>query len=61
MSASLRQSGITSQSAVQGPGAALPSLLFKDTPMVVAPDIPAYDAEEESTDVTGIEEGAYPL
>lgn len=39
MSASLRKGGITGASAVQGPGASLPSLVFKDTPMVVAPDI----------------------
>ena len=47
MSQKLRTEGITQASAIQGPGAALPSLFFKDTPVVVAPDIIEEDDPHE--------------
>eukprot|EP00873_Tetraselmis_striata_P015127 jgi/Tetstr1/435391/TSEL_002648.t1 len=46
MSASLRSTGIAAGSAVQGPGAALPSLFFNDVPLVVAPDVQLPDSED---------------
>jgi len=55
MSQKLRREGIAQASSIQGPGAALPSLFFKDTPMVVAPDIVEEEDEYQLETADGAE------
>jgi hypothetical protein len=51
MSTALKATGMGPESAVQGPGGALPSLVFDDVPLVVAPDVKISDEEGGDVDL----------